>query len=58
METKELIKHFENEPRPIGAAAAFLGIHENTIRAWDNKDGQVPPQWSALFREKKGGGYE
>ena len=53
MKTKELIKHFKKEPRPICAAAAFLGIHENTIRAWDKKDGKVPPQWEALFDIKK-----
>ena len=54
MKTEELIKHFENEPRPIGATAAFLGVHENTVRAWINKDGKVPPQWAALFKIKTG----
>ena len=54
MKTKELLKHFKKEPRPICSAAAFLGIHENTIRKWIKKDGVVPAQWAALFREKKG----
>ena len=49
MKTEELVKHFENEPRPIASAAAFLGVHENTIRAWINKNGRVPSQWEALF---------
>jgi hypothetical protein len=52
MKTEALIKKFEKEPRPIGAAAAFLGVHENTIRAWINKDGRVPAQWAALFEIK------
>jgi len=28
------------------------GVHENTIRAWINKDGRVPAQWAALFEIK------
>ena len=52
MRTEDLIKHFENEPRPIASAAAFLGVHENTIRAWINKDRKVPAQWAALFEVK------
>jgi uncharacterized protein YjcR len=57
MKTEDLIKHFEKEPRPIASAAAFLGVHENTIRAWINKDGNVPAQWAALFeiKTRKGG---
>lgn len=53
MKTEELIKHFKDDRRPIASAAAFLGVHENTVRAWMNKDGVVPAQWAALYREKK-----
>jgi uncharacterized protein YjcR len=52
MKTEDLIQNFKKEPRPIASAAAFLGVHENTIRAWINKDGNVPAQWAALFEIK------
>jgi hypothetical protein len=54
MKVKELIKYFEGERRPYVAAAAFLGIHPRTISVWEEtKDGLVPDQWAALYREKK-----
>lgn len=53
MKVKELIKDFEDERRPYVSAAAFLGVHPKTISVWENKDGEVPPQWAALYREKK-----
>jgi len=54
MKTDDLIKHFENERRPITSAAAFLGVHEGTIREWIRKGGLVPEQWAALFYVKTG----
>ena len=52
MKTDELIKIFKDKRRPICSAAAFLGVHENTVRAWIRKDGVVPEQWAALFQVK------
>ena len=52
MKTSELLKAFKNEKKPIVSAAGFLGIHPETIKAWEKKGGSVPEQWAALYREK------
>ncbi len=53
MKVAELLKAFQDTRHPIVSAASLLGIHPNAIRAWEKKDGLVPVQWAALFREKK-----
>ena len=54
MTVEELLKDFEGERMPYVSAAAFLGIHPRTISVWEKeKDGMVPNQWAALYREKK-----
>ena len=53
MKVSELLKPFKEDRHPIVSAASFLGINPNTIRFWDKKDGKVPEQWAALYREKK-----
>ena len=53
MKVAELLKAFKDTRRPMVSAASMLGIHPNAIRAWENKDGLVPEQWAALYREKK-----
>ena len=53
MKVSELLKDFKDVKHPAVAAASFLGISPNTIRFWENKDGLVPEQWAALYREKK-----
>ena len=53
MKVSELIKDFEGERRPYVAAANFLGIHPQTITVWENKDGMLPAQWAALYRERR-----
>ena len=59
MKVEDLLKNFEEERRPYIAAAAFLGIHPQTISVWEkDKKGMVPPQWAALYREKKEGNNE
>lgn len=52
MKVSELLKAFKGDKHPIVSAASLLGIHPNAIRAWDKKDGIVPVQWAALYREK------
>ena len=52
MKVSELLKAFNGDRHPIVSAASLLGIHPNAIRAWDKKDGIVPVQWAALYREK------
>ena len=53
MKVSELLKAFKDDRHPIVSAASFLGISPNTIRVWETKDGIVPVQWAALYREKK-----
>lgn len=53
MKVAELLKAFRDTRHPIVSAASLLGISPNTIRVWENKDGLVPAQWAALYREKK-----
>jgi len=53
MEYNELIKYFESERKPLVSAAAYLGLHPETVRAWQ-RTGVVPRQWAALFQVKKG----
>lgn len=53
MKVSELLKAFKDTRHPIVSAANLLGIHPNAIRAWEKKDGLVPEQWAALYREKK-----
>ena len=53
MKVSELLKAFSDVRHPIVSAAHFLGISPNTIRVWETKDGIVPVQWAALYREKK-----
>jgi len=52
MEYKELIKHFESEHKPLVSAAAYLGLHPETVRAW-KRTGVVPRQWAAVFQIKR-----
>ena len=52
MKVSELLRAFGDVRHPIVSAASFLGISPNTIRVWDNKDGLVPVQWAALYRER------
>ena len=52
MKVSELLKNFKEAKHPAVAAASFLGISPNTISVWKNKDGLVPVQWAALYREK------
>lgn len=47
------MKAFDGERHPIVSAASLLGIHPNAIRAWEKKDGLVPEQWAALYRERR-----
>ncbi|MDX9776994.1 MAG: hypothetical protein RBT40_13775 [Petrimonas sp.] len=53
MKVAELLKDFKDAKHPAVAAASFIGISPNTISFWKNKDGLVPVQWAALYREKK-----
>jgi uncharacterized protein YjcR len=53
MKVSELLKDFNDAKHPAVAAASFIGISPNTIIFWKHKDGQVPEQWAALYREKK-----
>lgn len=53
MKVAELLKAFQDTRHPIVSAASLLGIHPNAIRAWEKKDGLVPVQWAAMYREKK-----
>ena len=53
MKVSELLKQFKEDRHPIVSAASFLGISPNTIRVWEKKDGLVPVQWAALYRDKK-----
>ena len=53
MKVSELLKAFKDTRRPMVSAASMLGISPNTIRVWENKDGLVPEQWAALYRERK-----
>ena len=53
MKVSELLRAFGDVRHPIVSAASFLGISPNTIRVWEKKDGLVPVQWTALYREKK-----
>ena len=53
MKVCELLKDFKDAKHPAVAAASFIGISPNTIIFWKHKDGQVPEQWAALYREKK-----
>jgi DNA-binding transcriptional MerR regulator len=52
MKVKEILKKFKDEKKPIVSAAAFLGVHPETIKFWEKKGGYVPEQWAALYREK------
>ena len=53
MKVSELLKDFKEAKYPAVAAANFLNLNPNTIRFWEKKDGLVPVQWAALYREKK-----
>ena len=54
MKVSEILKDFENENLPLVAAAAYLGINPVTITRWERiKNGVVPEQWAALYREKR-----
>ena len=53
MKVSELLNAFKGDRHPIVSAASILGIHPNAIRSWEKKDGLVPAQWAALYREKK-----
>lgn len=53
MKVSELLKDFKGAKYPAVAAANFLDLSPNTIRFWEKKDGLVPVQWAALYREKK-----
>ena len=53
MKVSELLKDFKEAKYPAVAAANFLNLNPQTIRAWEKKDGLVPEQWAALYREKK-----
>ena len=53
MKVSELLKDFKEAKYPAVAAANFLDLSPNTIRFWEKKDGLVPVQWAALYREKK-----
>jgi len=53
MKVSELLKDFKEAKYPAIAAANFLDLSPNTIRVWEKKNGLVPVQWAALFREKK-----
>ncbi len=53
MKVSELLKDFKDAKYPAVAAASFLGINPHTIRFWEKKDGLVPVQWAAMYREKK-----
>ena len=53
MKVAELLKDFKGAKHPAVAAASFIGISPNTIIFWKHKDGLVPEQWAALYREKK-----
>lgn len=53
MKVNELLKDFKEAKYPAVAAANFLNLNPNTIRLWEKKDGKVPEQWAALYREKK-----
>ena len=58
MKVAELLKAFRDTRHPIVSAASLLGISPNTIRVWETKDGIVPVQWAALYREKKAKGAQ
>ena len=53
MKVSELLKDFKEAKYPAVAAANFLDLSPNTIRVWEKKDGLVPVQWAAMYREKK-----
>ena len=53
MKVSELLKDFKDAKHQAVAAASLLGIHPNAIRAWEKKDGLVPEQWAAVYRETK-----
>lgn len=53
MDVIDLLKDFNEAKYPAVAAASFLDLNPNTIRFWEKKDGKVPEQWAALYREKK-----
>jgi hypothetical protein len=53
MKVEDLIKDFSGERKPIVAVAAYLGLHPQTIATWQKKDGDVPEQWEALYRQKR-----
>jgi len=53
MKVSELLKAFNDVRHPIVSAANFLNLNPQTIRAWEKKDGLVPEQWAALYREKR-----
>lgn len=52
MKVDELLSYFISK-NPMVEAAAYLGVHPNTIRAWEKTTGYVPEQWAALFNDKK-----
>lgn len=53
MTVEELLEKFSAEKNKVVSAAAFLGIHPQTIRAWITKKIDVPQQWEALYYHKK-----
>ena len=53
MKVSELLKDFKESKHPAVAAANFLDLSPNTIMFWAKKDGLVPVQWAALYRERK-----
>lgn len=53
MTVEELLEKFSAEKNNVVSAAAFLGIHPQTIRTWIAKKIDVPPQWEALYYHKK-----
>ena len=54
MKVSELLKDFGEYKEPYVAAAAYLGINPVTVRRWIRvKEGVVPEQWAALYREKR-----
>jgi DNA-binding transcriptional MerR regulator len=53
MTVNQLLKAFRDHKKPHVAASAYLGIHPQTIRVWEKKDGKVPSNWEALYKSKK-----
>lgn len=53
MKVSELLQDFKDAKHPAVAAGCFIGISPNTINFWKKKDGLVPEQWAALYREKR-----